>query len=195
MSSYLKSNMITLFALLIVSLITACKNSTNEKNSETKDTTSVSQSNLPTAGLTGGALDTLVVDSASFAKLPNKKIVFAVTFRSNDTLTFHGWAADKDSIFGINPDIKLKEYSASTINYSIGMYFGNVVLKANAVNKIQSLLKTQNAHTVVFAPKLVNGDHIGYDIYISQEDLTITGKILSITSTGVDASPSPPKNY
>jgi len=30
---------------------------------------------------------------------------------------------------------------------------------------------------------------------VSQEDLSITGKILSITSTGLDANPSPPKNY
>src|SRR5215469_14243435 len=166
MSSYFKSNMISLFVLLIALLMTACNTGKNENNADKKDTTAMSQSNLPTAGLTGGALDTLYVDSASFAKLPNKKIVFAVTFRSNDTLTFHGWAADKDSIFGTDPDIKLKKYKASTINYTTDMYFGNVVLKANAVNKIQAQLKSQNAHTVIFAPKLVDGTHIGYDIYV-----------------------------
>lgn len=195
MCSHFKSTMISLFVLLIVSFITSCKNGADNQNTEKKDTTSVSQSNLPMAGLTGGPLDTLYADSASFAKLPNKKIVFVVTFRPNDTLTFHGWAADKDTVFGQNPEIQLKEYSTSTLNYTTGMYFGNLVLKANAVNQIQAKLNSEHAHSVVFAPKLVNGTHIGYDIYISQQDLSITGKVLSITTTGFSANPSPPANY
>jgi hypothetical protein len=197
--SFARSTLLLFFAA-IVFLLTACNNNAaDEKSSDKKDTTETaknsSQVNLPTAGLTGGKLDTLFTDSASFVNLPaNKKVVFVFTFRSNDTLTLHGWAAEKDTIFNIDPEIKLMKYTPSNISYGEGMYFGNVILKKGEIKAVKKLLDSEHAHTVLFAPKLVDVTHIGYDIFISKERPGLD-KILSVITTGAGANPSPPKNY
>jgi hypothetical protein len=188
-----------LFFLSILSLIAACNNATQEKKSSGGDTAAAAKSEVQTSsaipGLIGGTLDTLFVVSDSFAKLPNKKIVFAFTFKQNDTLTLDGWALQNNGAFNDNPDIQLLKYNPSGYSYGNGMYFGNVVLQNGDVQKIQNQLKQLNGKTVLFAPKLVNTTHIGYEILISTETIGGSRKALNSTSTGVDANPSPPKGY
>jgi hypothetical protein len=143
-----------------------------------------------------GKLDTLVVDSLSFSKLPNAKMVFSFVFGENDTLTLHGWHAKGllGTSFDSLPDIKLIKGNPSHIDYGPGIYFGNVILKD--VNKIQRALKTHNAQLVIFAPKMVDTNHIGYDIFLGKNDPTLSKiSILAIINIDLDANPSPPKTY
>ena len=200
MATYFKSSRFLLFISIGFFLIIACNNKTDEKATQTTDTASTasntSQVTRPlSAGLTGGPLDTLVVDSASFAKLAFKKLVLVFTFRSNDTLTLHGWSADNDINFGTDPDIELQKYTASTVNYGPDMYFGNVILQKQGLKSVQNLLETRHAHAVLFAPKLVGTTHIGYDIFTSEESPVRGEKVATVTGTGVGMNPSPPKTY
>ena len=197
MTSYFKSNRFSLFILFNLFLVTACNNNGgNEKKTDEKsaaDTSKiVSQINQP--ALISGILDTLWTDSLSFANLPKKKIVFSFTFRKLDTLTLHGWAAEKDSIFTTSPDIKLIKGHASTLNYGNDMYFGNVILKKGHLALIKNKLDQQKAKFVLFAPQIINGSHIGYKIFLSKEDPGLVKEYIRIP-TGVDANPSPPKRY
>jgi hypothetical protein len=140
-------------------------------------------------------LDTLFADADSVRKLPEKKLVFVFTFRTNDTLTIHGWSAEKDSIFTLTPDIELKKYAASTVGYGTGMYFGNMVLKKKELKELQRQLQNTNIRSVLFAPKIVDGNHVAYDIFLSTENPAVGEKIVNVTATGVDANRSPPKTY
>jgi hypothetical protein len=195
MPTNFKSNMVLLFVLSITFLIIACNNA-SEKKAETNDTTVTNsgQLNQPTA-LASGKLDTLVIDSASFVKLPDTtKVVFVFTFKPNDTLTLDGWTAKQDTIFTTDPDIELIKYAPSTLSYGNGIYFGNVILKKREVKKIKNMLNNQQAHSVLFAPQLVNGKHIGYEIFLSLEHLPAE-RLKNAIATQTFANPSPPKNY
>jgi hypothetical protein len=200
MATYFTSNRFLLFISVGVFLIMACNNKTDEKATQTTDTASTaantSQVTPPLrAGLAGGPLDTLFVDSASFAKLAFKKLVLVFTFRSNDTLTLHGWSADHDINFGTDPDIELQKHSASAVNYGPDMYFGNVILQKQGIKRVQDSLEKRHAHAVLFAPRLVGTTHIGYDIFISDGSPFRGEKVATVTGTGVGMNPSPPKTY
>jgi hypothetical protein len=179
----------------------ACTNNGNNEKSATDSSNQVSQDTSnkvsptqPVPALITGALDTLWTDSLSFASLPKKKIVFSFTFRQLDTLTLHGWAAEKDSIFTTYPDIKLIKGHASALNYGNDMYFANVILKKGSVAQIKSALIQQKAKFVLFAPQIINSNHIGYKVFLSKEHPGIV-KVFVAIPTGIDANPSPPKNY
>ena len=181
-----------LLFLSILALITACNNATQENRSTEKDSATQMKN---AKALAGGKLYVLAVDSASFAKLPNKKVVFVMTFRQNDTLTLHGWVQVKDSMFGDYPDIELKEYKPDSLDYGSGMYYGNVVLQNGGVRDIKKALKDSAAQTVLFTPKLVLGNHIGYDITVCKGNVIAGEKASSISQTIAGANPSPPKGY
>jgi hypothetical protein len=199
MTPHFKLNRFSLSILFALFLITACNNKGDEKKTgegpATDTSKTVSQINPASASLTSGPLDTLWTDSLSFAQLPEKKIVFVFTFRQNDTLTLHGWSAEKDSIFTTDPDIRLIKGHSGSLKYENGMYFGNVVLKKGHVKAIQKALNKEKAQFVLFAPELVNGNHIGYDIYLSKEDPAGLVHVLGVIATGLQANPSPPKTY
>jgi len=198
MGTYFKSNRFSLFVSIIVFVVIACNNKTDEKATGTTDTTgtTASETKSPvTAGLTGGILDTLFAVADSVRKLPEKKLVFAFTFRTNDTLTIHGWSAEKDSIFTLNPDIELQKYAPSNVSYSTGLYFGNMVLKKKGVKELQRQLQNTNIRSVLFAPRIVDVNHISYDIFLSTENPAVGEKIVNVTTTGLNANPSPPKTY
>jgi hypothetical protein len=198
MATYFKSNRFSLLVTVIVFLVIACNNKTDEKATETKDSTGTATSEAKppiTGGLTAGMLDTLFANADSVRKLPEKKLVFAFTFRTNDTLTIHGWSAEKDSIFTLNPDIELRKYAPSTVAYGTGLYFGNMVFKKKELKELQRQLQNTNIHSVLFAPKVVDGTHIAYDIFLSTENPAIGEKIISIVVTGLNINPSPPKTY
>ncbi len=198
MTSYLKKGKCFLLTSTIVLIVIACNNKTDEKATGTTDTTATTTSETKspvTAGLTAGYLDTLVAVADSVRKLAEKKLVFVFTFKTNDTLTIDGWSADKDSIFTLNPDLECKKYAPSTVNYGTGMYFGNMVLKKKAVKELQRQLQNANIKSVLFAPKVVDVNHVAYDILLSAENPMIGEKIKTATSTGLNINPSPPKTY
>lgn len=200
MFSHFKETRFFLLATITLFLVLACNNKRDEKTGETKDTTGTatvtSEAKSPiTAGLTAGMLDTLFVNADSVRKLPEKKLVFAFTFRTNDTLTIHGWSAEKDSIFTLKPDIELMKYAPSTVGYGTGLYFGNMVFKKKELKELQRQLQNTNIHSVLFAPKIVDANHIAYDVFLSNENPAIGEKIISVVVTGLNINPSPPKTY
>lgn len=200
MTSLFKLSRVSLVILLVLFLTTACNNNsgdekkTDEPSADSSEKESADPINQPQQALTGGTLDTLWTDSLSFANLPKKKVVFVFTFRALDTLTLHGWAAEKDTIFNPDPDIKLLKGRASTLSYGDGMYFGNVILKKAHVAHIKKALIREKAQFVLFAPRIVNSTHVGYTIFVSKEQPNIAKEFVPLP-TGVIANPSPPKNY
>ena len=200
MTSHFKLTRFPLFILFISFLVAACNsNDGDEKKTDEKPAADsgkiMSQIAQPAAALISGTLDTLWTDSLSFASLPKKKIVFCFTFRRLDTLTLHGWAAEKDSIFTTNPDIELIKGHASALNYGNDMYFGNVIIKRGHLALIKNKLIQEKAKYVLFAPQIVNGNHIGYRVFVTKDDPVSLVKAFTLRDTGVDANPSPPKNY
>ncbi|MEP7372208.1 MAG: hypothetical protein ABI675_02395 [Chitinophagaceae bacterium] len=201
MTSCFKSTRFSWVVLFILFFTAACNNGADEKKADEKSATdatekkSADELNPHQQVLTTGSLDTLWVDSLSFTQLPDsQKVVFVYTFLPQDTLTLHGWSAKKDSVFGPNPDIKLLKGHAGTLTYGNGLYFGNVVLKKNAVKNIQKALKGNHAKYVLFAPQMVDATHIGYTIFLSIEHPAIA-KEFAVIATGAAANPSPPKTY
>src|SRR5580765_2270633 len=98
MTSYFKlKNRFVLFVPIIIFLVIACNNKTDEKATEKKDTTtdtttSTSQTTQPKSGFTGVTLDALYTDATSFKNLPNgKRIFFVLTYINPDVATLSGW--------------------------------------------------------------------------------------------------------
>jgi len=199
MATHFKSNGLFVFVSIVGFLVIACNNKTDEKAPATTDTTgaTTTEAKSPvTAGLTGGVLDTLFAVADSVRKLAEKKLVFAFIFKTNDTLTIDGWSATKDSIFTLNPDLETKKYAPSTVNYSTGMYFGNMVLKKKEVKELQrQLTLNPTMRSVLFSPKLVDVNHVAYDIFLSTENPAVGEKVKTVTTTGLNINPSPPKTY
>ena len=139
-------------------------------------------------------LDTLKVDRAAFDALPSGKLVFSFVFGANDTLTMHGWSLHGGSKnYDSLPNIKLVKKAASLVPYGNGTYFGNVILATSDVNSIKHLLNSNNAQWVLFAPKL-QGNNIVYTIFVAKNGPGTLIETKAI-ATGIDANPSPPKNY
>ncbi len=179
--------------LTAVLYLAACNNDNTEKPNPAKEPATPGQA----AGLTGGVLDTLKVDSAAFAALPNAKLVFSFVFEANNVLTLHGWsfkgAPGKD--FDSLPNIKLLKKAASpTLPYGNGTYFGAVVLAPNDINLIQLKLRQEKAQWVVFAPRK-EGNNIFYTIFVAKENPAILFAVKTAATTDIEANPSPPKNY
>ena len=198
---FFKTNNVLFFAVTI--LMAACNNGGSDKNNADKIVTDSNNTPSPTQAVVtqaalippGGKLDTLWVDSLSFTKLPDGKMVFSFTFGQLDTLTLHGWDAkgllqhNYDSI----PDIRLKKGKPSELTYGPGTYFGNIILDG-AIASIKKSLKKNHSQYVLFAPKKI-GEHISYEILISKEDPNAFVKIFAAMPTGITANPSPPKKY
>jgi hypothetical protein len=185
------------FFIICVILLASCNDGTADKNTSAAATDSIkaAATAAPVAAIIGGVLDTLFVDSLTFTKLDNGKVVFSFTYRQNDTLTLHGWDAKGICGDGFNnsPDIRLIKARPATVSYGPDIYFSNVVLQGKDVKDIKSLLKVHKAQYVVFAPQKL-GEHIGYKIFLSKEYPAILVKILTVIPTDTEANPSPPKN-
>ena len=174
----------------VLLFITSCNG-----NEDTKKNTAPPMATTPgqTASLSPGKLDTLYVERQAFDTLGNgAKLVFSFTFKAADTLTLHGWLV-KGPNFDSLPNLKLKNWHASTYSYGTGTYFGNVVLRNQEIVKIKSSLNS-NSNYVLFAPFLL-GNNIMYKIFVSDKLYGPKDQILVISPTGADANPSPPKSY
>jgi hypothetical protein len=162
----------------------------------------------PAAGTIGlnKYLDTLWVDSLSFAKLDTtKRIVFEFKIGGTgilnlDTLTMDGWTAPNliTDPFNDNPNISLlKGRTDSSVIIGPGTYLGNQSLYKKQLKTIQDMLSSNMAHYVLFAPKIENG-HVSYTIFLGFDDPTAKHLIPFTTppvGTGQSSNPSPPKNY
>ncbi len=160
----------TLFFFTVVIATVSCNEANTDKNKLDGSTEiSGAKSEVTTALLTSGLLDTLWITRATFLALPNAKLVFSFVFGTNDTLTLHGWSIKGAGTkqFDSLPNIKLKKGRPGALPYGNGTYFGNVLLGTGDVNQIQTKLNTVPGAThVVFAPQKY-GNNIGYKIYLT----------------------------
>jgi len=201
MRRYYNTRSYLLFFFFAVLFIVSCNNDKDDKKANDKpvaDTTAAAtntQAQEPKAALISGTLDVLSTKGETFEKLPAGKLVFSFTFTQADKLTIHGW---RDKIVGgIDPKvpvIKLDNGKPSGINYGPDMYFGNIILENDDINKIQRLIKKNNSLYVYFIPEITEVRHIKYKIFIGDVDPLKLIKVNAI-DTGTEANPSPPKNY
>ena len=192
-----------LFTSLFAAGIISCQN----KNVQSEPQTTFQEQKISNKALTGlvGILDTLWIDSLSFAKLPAGKIAFQYYIGGIDTLTLHGWEAKgiTGSNFVDTPVIKLlKGRSSGTMKYGPSIYLGDLILKNGEINEITKALKKNKAQYVLFAPNVL-GKHIYYNILVAFDDPNALFSdssvhkflIAPVPVIGVSANPSPPKNF
>ncbi len=175
-----------LFAAII--LIASCNNGGDEKKGtensveDTSKKTPEVKQEQPKAIAIAGTLDNLWADASEFKKLPNKKLVFSFTFRTNDTLTLYGWTCKGvicTGAYDTDPAIKLTKGQAANESYGPEVYFGNVILQGSEVHDIQKKLGATYTYVVIF---------------VSNDNPALVKTFTSV-DTGIDANPSPPKNY
>ncbi len=186
------SKRILLFCSLIVLLIVSCKNDDKEKKPE--DTPVAEEKTPVAAGLTGGTLTILYTDSAAFNKFKSK-IIFSFVFRSEDGLTLAGW--DNKVPFSDDPEIELQRNLPVTgVTYSIGTYFGNLVLLKADVDKIKADIKNKYKY-ILFTPDNRITNHIKYKITYSNTLPTTLQEAGASAAPPADIylNPSPPRNY
>jgi len=200
MATYFKSNRFSLFIPVVMFLAVACNNKADEKATERKDTTadtttSASQASQPTPAITGITLDGLYTEATSFNNLPNKKVVFALTFINPDIKTLSGWPTSNGS-YSNNPEIQLKKGSASVVLNQDTAFVGNVMIDQNEVKRVKDTIAKYNATYVLFTPRSSPEpkyrNHIVYDISVTQDNPALV-KTPQATTTEVIANPSPPK--
>ena len=196
MASCLKPNSFLLFAVFISVEIISCNNGGGGEKPSDKNDSNVAVKNTPlpnqaSASLIKGSVDTLYTDATSFKNLPKKKkVFFVVTFASPDTLTLHGWTT-KSGQYDTDPKIKLIKGPAKTVNQN-PIYFGSVKLDKDDVDRIKYVIDSAHATYVLFNPVLINTNHVGYEITVSDEKPGFN-KLLVTAPTGAFANPSPPK--
>lgn len=145
--------------------------------------------------LLSGNLDTLWILSSDFVKLNPK-----LTFRFYDTLdafTLHGWLGNSNSHNNRPPDTRLFIGRKSSIQFGSGCYFGNLVLNAQSLNKVQKLIRDTRVSFVLFAPQdpAANGGQVVYNIFLTNDDpKSPTFYSISLIETGEFTNPSPPRN-
>lgn len=188
------------FIILILS--GSCNNADKSAVTEpaTTDTgkTSTALMVQPAATILSGKLDTLVIDSLAFTKLPAGKTVFVFTLGGLDTLTLAGWNAkgkNEDS-FALNPNIRLMKRGPTNVSYGPGTYLANLILKKADLKEVNDSLSSKHNRYrfVVFLPKNVDG-HISYEISVSKDDALDKTTPIALVTTTATANPSPPKQY
>ena len=192
-SKIINNYLLFLFSILLI--ITSCKDKDDNKKTGDQPTIDSTKITPPKAAFTGGSLDTLWMLSSDFSQKP-EKIIFSFTIDANTKLTLHGWK-DKggSNQFDTDPNYKFNNGRSGLLQYGPDMYFGNVVLQQSDVAKIINKIKQGNYTYVLLIPSIINTKHIGYSVYVSNDDPRITGKVLVVDPTGADLNPSPPKNY
>ena len=178
-------------------LFLACNPGTDSKTTPEGNADSTNKTLTAPArlGITEGALDILVADSASFAAVTDNKLVFSFTFAKPDSLTIHGWSFHGivSHRFDSLPNLKLHNTSIVEANntYFTDTYFGNLIL--SDVDKIQRRLKDLGGKFVLFVPVKL-GNNIKYEIRISTESPYQQLSPDKYATTSFSANPSPPKN-
>ncbi len=199
MTTYFRSNRFLLFVPIIVVMVIACNNKTDEKATEKKDTTtdttiSTAQTTQPKSAFTDVTLDVLYTDATSFKNLPNRRIFFVLTYIKPDISTLSGWSTSGGD-FSDPPDITLKK-STQMIIIQDTTYVGNVKLSGNEVQQVKANIAATHAAYVLFipTPSPTYRNHIEYAIGYTNDDPAVSkNPSLLPTATNVIANPSPPK--
>ena len=142
-----------------------------------------------------GSLDTLWIEASAFASL-NPKLTFRF-YVTSDAFTLHGWIGNSNSYNNRPPDVRLSVGRESTVQFGSGSYFGNLVLNAQSLNKIQKLIRDTHAVYLLFAPQdpAANGGQVVYNIFLTNEDPKApTFFSINLVPTGEFTNPSPPRN-
>jgi hypothetical protein len=191
MRSYFKLPGYSLFFCFVLLFIVSCKNDDKE-NKSADDSTEKAKMPAP-ASLFPTTLDTLFIDRQAFDTLNSgSKLIFCHTIAANNKINLHGWVLETGNTFSTSPNMKLTNGNTSTINLSGDIYFGNIVLSPSDFNKIKNALNNQLMRYLIFSPKIVDNNHIGYDITVSRNQSLVTSQEALVTA---EANPSPPKNY
>ena len=186
--------------LFMLMLAVSCSDDKDDSKSEATTTDAASETEKPElqlAPLIGGTLDTLWIASASFPNNP-EKIVFSFSIDANDNLKLHGWKVKAGpNQFDDAPNYILTnagQHKGGT--YGADMYFDNIILQQNDVAKIRTAINQGNYTKVLFVPKKigVNLAHLAYDIFLGKDGPQPLD-VLVVDPTGLEANPSPPKNY
>lgn len=194
MNKHLKTNFFLL--LLCTCFVLSCNNEPGNKSSSDTSPSSNSPATSTAAekekpAALAGTLDILVAPRSSFTGLPlGTKLVFTHSFGSSNKPQLTGWVLVGNTFPGTT--VTTTNGAASSVSFDASTYFSNVVLMPDGFNKIRNALTGDpNLQFVLFVPKKVNTNFIGYDIYVSVASaFTATG--LAATA---DANPSPPKTY
>ncbi len=190
---------------MILFFASCSENKSSEANTDTVDSTA--KTTMPEdnkGGILTGSLDTLMIDSASFAALgkppnPRNWTILRYYITGSNKITLAGWSANNSNgQYHANnappppPNIVLTIDNPSSIQYGTGNYLGNLILRPNQLTKIQGLLSSTHSKSVLFAP-FVDNNQITYKIYLSDKT---TAKNISanVLPTGEDLNPSPPRN-
>jgi hypothetical protein len=182
-------------------LLFAC-NGNQPKPDEPADDNIVTKTGpAPAAVVMSGTLDTLYVASTEFNKMENgKRVLFCFAYRPSESLlTLDGWITKGNTGAPINlpPDIKLLKYRTGTLSVNQNLYLGNVFLDKDDIKKIKDAYEKPPKYLyVVFAPR-IESEHVIYRIYVSNDSpglLTGGPGASTLTDTGLDANPSPPKD-
>ena len=199
-----------LFFIVLILLFASCNsNNSAPAKTDTVDTAAkavISMDNKQ-ANLLPGDLDTLWIDSAKFSSLSRWLILRF--YIDSSFISLRGWSANNDNgPYHPNPapppppNVILLQGRTSTIKYSSGNYFGNILLRPADLLKIKGHLTPGHSKYVLFAPAnpALNNSEITYDILVTDDDPrpnapapTVPVKP-SIVATGVTANPSPPRN-
>jgi hypothetical protein len=184
-------------------LFTACNQNEPKKTDEPVTVNDNGGKNPQSDNVTlSGTLDTLYVDVAEFNKLPKKhRLMLSFTYRAMDTLTLFGWSSKKNDCEsedppGTAPDIKLKIWRNGKQIIQPPIYFGNVFIHRDSIEKIKKVYDETNPKFkyVVFAPS-IKSQHILYTIFVTNSGPSLlTGGATNneLEPTGVSANPSPP---
>jgi hypothetical protein len=194
------------YLIAMIFCIASCKeNKSSEAKNDTVDSTT--KTTMPgdnKAVILTGSLDTLLIDSASFAALgkppnPGNWTIFRYYINNSNFITLAGWSANNinGQYHGNNapppsPTIVLSIDNPSSIKYGPGNYFGNLILRPGQLNIIQGLLSSTHSKSVLFAP-FIDNNQITYKIYLSDKK-TAKNISVNIVPTGQDLNPSPPRN-
>ncbi len=192
---------IVVFIIILALYIAACTGTDEKKDSvSTKDTLTTlrNETAAAPAGMLAihGTLDTLWIDSMSFAGL-SSRVTFRFYVDANEGLTLHGWTGNPNQ-YPAAPDVMLKRGNPGAVTFGSDCYFGNLILTPNEVNTIKHLLSiTRPAPYVLFAPQspATNGKQITYTIFLSDTKPDMVAEALRpavITATGTSTNPSPP---
>jgi hypothetical protein len=147
------------------------------------------------AKLLSGNLDTLWINAPTFVALNPK-----LTFRFYDTInvfTLHGWLGNSNSYNNRPPDVRLSIGRKSDVQFGSGSYFGNLVLNAQSLNKIQKLVAANHSAYILFAPQdpATNNGQVIYKIFLTNDDPGISTLVtINMIPTDEFTNPSPPRN-
>lgn len=187
------------YVLIIFCLFISCNDSSKVPGTTAQALTdnTAKDSNSVAAGANGitpGTLDNLYMTRAEFLSIPNgRKLVLQYIFESANFLTLHGWIAKQSGVdFDPPPNFKLKKGHSSVLPYGVNTYFGNEVVQSQDVNSIKAMIEANATFTVVLFKPAMDGQHIVYNIYLSN-DSNDTLVNLTSTDTGKMANPSPPR--